>query len=257
MKAADYIPADSLKPFIKAYKIIESSNGIVNRIVPNTSLTIAFRLKGRVSYVESAGRMIVPPSVFSGLRKSVRLINYAPDTATLLIMFKETGAAAFFRQPLYDLFEQTVSLDQYFPKLETSMVEERLAGAETNEAKIKVIEEFLCSKLLHNKPDVLIASAISRIYAENGNLKIKALADSLYISQDAFEKRFRKITGATPKQFASIVKMNNAIRKNIVSPSFLDIAFENGYYDQAHFNKDFKSFTGLTPTDFFRSASYW
>lgn len=257
MKAADYIPADILKPYIKAYKIIESSDGIVNRIIPNTSLTIAFRLKGQVSYIEGPGKIIVPPAVFSGLRKSVRLINYAPGTATLLILFKETGAAAFFRKPLYDLFEQTVSLDQYFSPSEVSSVEEQLAGVEANEEKIKVIEQFLSSKLLYNKPDLLIASAISRIYSENGNLKIKALTDSLYISQDAFEKRFRKATGATPKQFASIVKMNNAIRKNIAFPSFLDIAFENGYYDQAHFNKDFKNFTGLTPTDFFRSASFW
>lgn len=257
MKAADYIPADTLKPFIKAYKIIESSDEIVNRIVPNTSHTIAFRLKGQVFYKANSGRIILPSAAFSGLRKSVRLINYAPASATLLVIFKETGAAAFFRKPLYDLFEQTVFLDQYFSPSEVSNVEEQLAGAETNEKKIKIVDQFLCSKLLYNKPDMLVASAISRIYSGNGNLKIKTLTDSLYISQDAFEKRFRKITGATPKQFASIVKMNNAIRKNIASPSFLDIAFENGYYDQAHFNKDFKNFTGLTPTDFFRSASYW
>lgn len=257
MNAADYIPADSLKPFIKAYKIIESSHDIVNRIVPNTSLTMAFRLKGQVSYIEAAGKTIVPPAVFSGLRKSVRLINYMPGTATLLILFKETGAAAFFRKPLYDLFEQTVPLDQYFSSAEISIVEEQLAGAATNEEKIKIVEQFLCSKLLYNKPDALVVSAINRIHSEKGNLKIKALTDSLYISQDAFEKRFRKVTGATPKQFAGIVKMNNAIRKNSISPSFLDIAFENGYYDQAHFNKDFKNFTGLTPTDFFQSGSYW
>lgn len=257
MKVADYIPANPLKPFIRAYKIIESSDEIVNRIVPNTSLTIAFRLKGQVSYIEGAGKMIVPPAVFSGLRKSVRLINYAPGSATFLILFKETGAAAFFRQPLYGLFEQTVSLDSYFSPSAISSVEERLAGVATNEAKILVIEQFLCSKLLCHNPDALVASAISRIYSEKGNLRIKALTDSLYISQDAFEKRFRKVTGATPKQFAGIVKMNNVIRINIAAPSFLDIAFENGYYDQAHFNKDFKNFTGLTPTDFFQSPSYW
>ena len=106
-------------------------------------------------------------------------------------------------------------------------------------------------------PVTLISAAISKINAVNGNVRIKELIKEFHISQDAFEKRFRKITGATPKQFSHIVKMNSAIRQYQTVPSFLDMAFENGYYDQPHFNKDFKSFTGQTPTDFFRSASYW
>lgn len=257
MKSADYIPVNALKPYIKAYKIIESGDEITNRIVPSTSLAIAFRLRGHISYIEDTGKIILPAAAFSGLRKSVRLINYAPASATLIVLFKEMGASAFFRHPFYELFEQTVSLDHYFHQSEISKVEEQLAKAETNEARIKTIDQFFCSKLLYSEPDALVSEAINRIYSSSGNIKIKELTNHLYVSQDAFEKRFRKITGASPKQFAGIVKMNNAIRKNIAATSFLDIAFENGYYDQPHFNKDFKIFTGQTPTDFFQSPVYW
>jgi len=31
-----------------------------------------------------------------------------------------------------------------------------------------------------------------------------------------------------------------------------DLAYENGYYDQAHFIKDFKAFTGMSPKQFFK-----
>lgn len=257
MKIAEYIPTDQLRPFIKAYKIIESQDELVNRVVPNTSFAIAFRFRGQISYINDTDKTTLPIATFSGLRKSVRLINYAPKTAALIVLFKETGVSAFFKQPLHELFEESVSLDNFFPQSEISIIEEGLAETENDQTKIAFIEQFLCSKLLCNKPDSLVSEAIAKIYSNNGMIRISELADDLYISQDAFEKRFRKITGATPKQFSSIVKMKSIIRQNPASSSFLDIALENGYYDQPHFNKDFKLFTGQTPTDFFKLTSYW
>lgn len=257
MKFETHIPTELLRPFVKAYTIIESENGTLNRVVPSTSFALAFRFRGQISYLNDDNKAILPPAAFSGLRKSVRLINYAPRSAALIVLFRETGTSAFFKLPLHELFEQSISLDNFFPLAEISQVEERLAESGSNASKIAVIERFLLSKIICHTPDALVPEAISRIYAANGNIRMKESANSLYISQDAFEKRFRKIAGATPKQFSRIVKMNAVIRQHHIDTSFLDIAFENGYYDQSHFNKDFRIFTGQTPGDFFKSPSYW
>ena len=253
----EYIPSALLRPFIKAYRIIESRDELVNRVVPNTSFAIAFRFKGQVSYVDNTGKTALPAAVFSGLRKSVRLINYAPQTAAIIVQFEETGVSAFFKHPLHELFEESVSLDNFFPLSEISMIEERLAEAENNRSRIAIVEQFLYSKIIYNKPDKLVSEAIARIRSHIGIIKINDLAKSLYISNDAFEKRFRRVVGATPKQFSSIIKIKAIIDRTSKSSSFLDIALENGYYDQPHFNKDFKLFTGQTPTDFFKSPMYW
>lgn len=253
----EYIPAALLQPFIKAYRIIESRDEVVNRVVPNTSFAIAFRFKGQVSYVDDTGKTALPAAVFSGLRKSVRLINYAHQTAAIIVQFEETGVSAFFKHPLHELFEESVSLDNFFPLSEISMIEERLAEAENNRSRIAIVEQFLYSKIIYNKPDKLVSEAIARIRSHIGIIKINDLAKSLYISNDAFEKRFRRVVGATPKQFSSIIKIKAIIDRTSKSSSFLDIALENGYYDQPHFNKDFKLFTGQTPTDFFKSPMYW
>lgn len=257
MRFETHIPTELLKPFVKAYTIIESKHEITNRIVPNTSFALAFRFRGQISYLNDNNKTVLPTVAFSGLKKSVRLIHYAPHSAAIIVLFKETGVSAFFKQPLHELFEQSVSLDNFFPLSEISLVEERLAESESNASKIAVIEQFLLSKIIYQNPDKLVSEAIAKIHTVKGNIRMKELANSLYISQDAFEKRFRKVIGATPKQFSSIVKMNAVIRQNNLVTSFLDIVFENGYYDQPHFNKDFKIFTGQTPTDFFKSASYW
>ena len=257
MKMEEYIPSALLRPFIKAYRIIESRDELVNRVVPNTSFAIAFRFKGQVSYVDDTGKTALPVTVFSGLRKSVRLINYAPQTAAIIVQFEETGVSAFFKHPLHELFEESVSLDTFFPRSEISIIEDRLAEAGNNGARIAIVEQFLYSKIIYNKPDKLVLEAVARIHSHNGIIKINDLAKSLYISNDAFEKRFRRIVGATPKQFSSIIKIKAIIDQTSKSSSFLDMALENGYYDQPHFNKDFKLFTGQTPTDFFKSPLYW
>jgi AraC-like DNA-binding protein len=257
MNLTEYLPTNKLQPYIKSYLVIESIEGQVNRVVPNTLFSLAFCTRGQVSYVNADSKIILPAITLSGLRKSARLIKYAPQTTTIIVLFKESCTSAFFGRGIHELYDQSVSLDNYFLQSEISMIEEQLALSNGNKEKIRIIEAFLQSKLMRFNADELISEVIRKINSVHGNVRIKELAKEFYISQDALEKRFRKVTGATPKQFSNIVKMNFAIRQYTNDPSFLNIAFENGYYDQPHFNKDFKNFTGQTPTDFFRAPLYW
>jgi len=252
-----HIPTESLRPFIKTYLIIESQEELVNRVLPDTSLVIAFRFKGQVNYIIENNANALPTSAISGLRKSVRFINYKTDTSTILILFKEARATAFFKEPLHELFEDSVSLDNFVTQQKISNIEEQLAGAKNNHQRVAIVEAFLLSNLNSHNTDKLIVNAIQRIYSTNGIIKIKELTDTFYISQDAFEKRFRKAVGTSPKQFASIIRMKSIINLRKPSKNLSDIAFDGEYFDQSHFNKDFKRFTGQTPTEFFKAPSFW
>jgi len=257
MKPEAHIPTGLLRPFIRTYLIIESKEELVNRVLPDTSLAIAFKIKGQVNYITSNTSNGLPSSVISGLRKSVRLINYLKDTATIIVLFKETGAAAFFKEPLHELFEESVSLNNFIRQQKILRIEEQLAETQNNHQRIAIIEQFLLSKLYDRKPDRLISAAVHKIYAAKGIIKIKELAGALYISHDAFEKRFRKVVGSSPKQFSSIVRMKSVVNQEQQTGMLTDIALNAGYFDQPHFNKEFKLFTGQTPTDFFKSPSFW
>lgn len=90
-----YSPSSYLQPFIRRYLIIESEEAVTNKVLPNTSLAISFRCKGEVSYVNGNSHHKLPATVISGLRRSVRLIHYEPGTANLIVLFTESGAAAF------------------------------------------------------------------------------------------------------------------------------------------------------------------
>ena len=249
-------PNESLRPFILTYLIIDSQDGGVNRVLPDTSLVMAFQYKGRISCGAGDTRSNLPSSSVSGLRKSLRLFNYSKDTGNILVLFREGGAATFFRNPLHHLFNETVSLDQWINHRELSIIEEQLSEAKNDTQRINRIESFLLSLRYGHKPDKLILAALQKIHLANGIIKIKDLADTLYISQDAFEKRFRRVVGTSPKQFSSIIRMKSITSCRPLKQKLTNIAFDAGYCDQSHFNNDFKLFTGQTPGDFFKSPSH-
>jgi AraC-like DNA-binding protein len=254
MHIEQYIPVATLQPFIRSFMIIESEHAVQNQILPDTAVVMAFRLRGIV--VEN-NEGILPAAVMGGLRKTSRLLTYSGNTANLLIFFREDGAAAFFKEPMHELFGGAVPLDNFIRRQQLEEITEQLAAAGSNQACIDIIQRFLLKMVRQQaKPDLLIQEAVRSIRHAGGNLRIKELLHELHISQDAFEKRFRKTTGASPKQFASIVRLRGLIGRADTG-TLTALAYEAGYFDQAHFIKDFKSFTGKTPGEFYRSATFW
>jgi AraC-like DNA-binding protein len=252
-----HLPTELLSPFIRSYLVLEANEELVNRVMPDTSVVMAFRFKGQVRELSKESTRALSPSMVSGLRKAGRLINYSKNTGNIIVIFREAAANAFIKEPLNTLFDETVSLGNLCGYQHLADVEDQLAEAKDNVHRVKLIEDFLLSKLYNFKPDRLIIAALEKIHAANGSIKIKELAASLYISLDPFEKRFRRVVGISPKQFCYIVKMKSIIRKGITKHTLSDIAFDAGYSDQPHFNKDFKLFTGQTPTDFLKSPVFW
>ncbi|MCO5945637.1 helix-turn-helix transcriptional regulator [Mucilaginibacter flavidus] len=257
MTVTTYFPTDALKPFIKHYLVIESDREVINRLVPDTSVVLVFRYKGNVNYAAGGIETNIPASVLTGLKKTSRLVNYSAGSAAILVIFKTAAAGSFFKVPLHKLFEDSLPLDNFISSPQASEIEERLSAAKNNVARIILIEQFLFSQYKGAGGDQLVLAAIEKMYAAKGFYKIKNLADSLYISQDAFEKRFRKSAGASPKQFSSIIRMRTIIANGKKHEKFNQLAYNAGYFDQSHFNNDFKLFTGQTPSDFFKSSSFW
>lgn len=257
MKFKKHLSADILKPFIKSFMIIESERKTENRILPDTSLVMAFRFRGNVALAREGSENTLPVSLVSGLMKSPRLLTYSERTAAFLVTFHEGGAAAFFKEPLQELFGASISLDNLIRPNKVREIEERLAGASNTAERISTVERFLLSELKRTQPDNLILNAVQKIKRAKGNIRIGGLAKELHISHDPFEKRFRKIIGATPKRFSAIVRLRNLINEHSQRTSLIDEVYAAGYFDQPHFIKDFKSFTGQTPTDFFKSPPRW
>ena len=253
LKVERHIPAARLRPFIKDYLFIESESEVENRILPDTSIVLSVRYRGNISMQENN----LPGVVLSGIRKSPKNVHYTGQSGNLLVRFTPGGAAAFFSEPLSEWTDQSVPANFLKSYSDIGLLPDRLAECGANGEKIARIEELLMAKLTNAQPDPLILCAIQKMRLAGGLLPIKQLAGELYISQDAFEKRFRQTVGTSPKHFSAIVRFRNAISTHSRTNSLTETALAAGYYDQAHFIKAFRNFTGQPPGQFFRDRRYW
>ena len=252
MKYETYIPCDTLKPFIKALAISESQQESTYKVLPDTGLVIGFQYAGRLAHIDGLTEVTLATSGITGLQDTFRIFKNSPATGSVLVFFHEAGAAAFFRQPIHELFKESISLDNFMLRSELLVLEERLCAARKDQERIAVVEQFLIARMQDILPDQLVLTALSLIHQSRGNIRIKTLAAQLHISQSPLEKRFRKVVGTSPKKFTSIVRLKYLLQHHDPESSLTSLGYEAGFYDQAHFIKEFRHFTGETPQEFFK-----
>lgn len=97
----------------------------------------------------------------------------------------------------------------------------------------------------------LLESPINDLHSTNGRISIHELAKRNFTTVRQLERNFKKHIGLSPKEYANIVRFQNAltiIRKAAGSRSLLEIAFECGYYDHSHLTNEIKRNTGFSPS---------
>ena len=236
---------------MKSFAVQETADETAYKVLPETGLVIGFQYKGRLSRIDKQIETTLSISGISGLADHSRTFKNSPDIGTVLVFFQEAGATPFFKQPLHELFRESVSLDNFMLRSELLYLEEQLAEATSDNSRITVVENFLISRMTATEPDKLVLAALAIIRKSKGNIRIKELTEQLHISQSPLEKRFRQAVGASPKKFASLVRLKYVIQLYSSANSLTELGYEAGFYDQAHFIKEFKTLTGDTPEKFF------
>ncbi|PUZ26113.1 hypothetical protein DCC81_17900 [Chitinophaga parva] len=85
---------------------------------------------------------------------------------------------------------------------------------------------------------------------------LPAVARQTGISERCAQQLYLGHVGGSPVSFATFARFNKGLHlvRSTQMP-LTDIAYECGYYDQAHFIRSFKKRTGITPSDARRSLA--
>lgn len=244
-------PSAALRPYIHHFLIVEYTSGWSTTLLPGAGLVAAFRFKGECLI----NNVNAPNALVTGIWDRTRTLVHGGRCANVLAMFTATGARAFLREPIENLFNGTLAMEHEARRSELGLVEEQLFEAVHDDERVTVVERFLRERLRERVADSVVNEVVDRIRRSRGSLRIDKVARDVALSQSALERRFRRTVGTSPKKFAALVRLRNVVRMRRAGASFTEIAYAAGYADQPHFIKDFRRFTGKAPDEFFRTAS--
>jgi AraC-like DNA-binding protein len=88
-----------------------------------------------------------------------------------------------------------------------------------------------------------------RIAATQGRARVGDLAAELGYSRRHLTASFRRELGLPPKALARVLRFERARALLEGGSALADIAYDCGYYDQAHLNRDFRDLAGVSPTE--------
>jgi AraC-like DNA-binding protein len=265
-----FAPSAALAPYIRAYEIIETQDAVTRTLLPDTCIIIGFRYAGSARLLnDERMRAPLPNVCVTGLRTSVREMHTTANSGIILAKFRAAGAAPFFREPLHQLFGATCplrSLNADVADDDTAADDatgddaaariRAIVNASSDDERVARVEHFLLTRHRPIEPHAMVSAALRAIAATAGGIRVRKLAADLGVSQDSLEKHFRRIVGASPKQFATIVRLRQAVELSRQSPSLTALALDAGYYDQSHFIRDFRAITGDAPGHFFQHARF-
>jgi AraC-like DNA-binding protein len=164
------------------------------------------------------------------------------------IFFQPSGLSKLFGCPMSALtnqaWEASAVIGGWLANLQIC-----LAELPTFELRVQLVEKVLTGQAaaIHAKDRMM--DMADRILAMQGVLSIRDIAAEYGLSLRQFERRFKAVTGMSPKLCARIARFQSALDAKIAHPerTWLAIAHDLNFHDQMHMIHDFRSLAGDSP----------
>lgn len=258
MIIATHVPRPPLSQFVELFWFHEGYNcdHHLERVLPDGSMELIINLRDENRHVFHQTTHCPVRSYrrswLSGPHSDFIIIDTARDASMMGAHFRPGGASAFFGFPLDTMRNSVVDLDAIWNG-GASALRDQLLEAASPPAKFRVLEEALLAcwrpEADHHRA---VAYALARFSGEAERMTIAKVMSQIGLSPRRFIELFRQQVGMTPKMFCRLRRFQHALgeiqRRREVQ--WADVAFQCGYYDQAHFINNFREFGGITPGDY-------
>lgn len=235
-------PHQALTSYIDAYWITESK-GLEpqkTRILPDGCVDIILNLRDDCKTTEGSILMKSETTYIIGTMTQYNDSILQPGTKLLGIRFKPAAFSVFYKfSSLHEFTDQRIE----FEKGLSPDIQETIKYSDV------YLNQFFLNKL--SDPKHRLMPIIADIQLHHGQITVKNLAQRHFTTSRQLERHFQYYIGITPKEFINLVRYQftyQKIRNNTSCNSLLQIAFESGYYDQAHLTNEIKKYTGITPS---------
>lgn len=263
MTLETYIPSFPLNQFIESFLYYKdySPQHSIDRFLPDGNVNIVIDLTDYPKFIYDNHTLKEIQSCknvwFSGIRNNFITIPSGRDNEMFIINFLKGRAYPFVEMPMHELTDYVVDGELVMTR-EILNLRERLLAAVSVGNKFQYAEQYLMKifgpKLMVNP---FIEYSVNHLLNSPTGMTLEQLALKVGFSQKHFIKIFKEHVGLTPKGFLKVMRFQKAIQEIELSRevNWNTIAYESGYYDQAHFSNDFKAFSGFTPQQYLNTRS--
>ncbi|TDH21322.1 AraC family transcriptional regulator [Segetibacter sp. 3557_3] len=259
MKADLYAPSSALKPFIDNYMLVDinwqemTTISPVWRLVPFGQVSMLFLFGDSHEYnMKGPDEPMLTTSqafVVGQLTQPIWL-KFKGHTRLLKVQFKPSGLKQLLPLNMHECINvASIDLGAFWGRDVHNLLEQLYESSDGE--KISLLNAFFEHRL---KPDngqaPYIEYTLKQLQLNNGRVNLGKLEEKLGISNRHLERLFKNNVGLSPKEISKIIRLNYAFHCIEKDPkmSLTELAYESGYYDQAHFSKDFKTITGVSPS---------
>jgi AraC-like DNA-binding protein len=255
MRSREINPCPALRPYVRLIWLLEIEEpiefGPPERVTPDGLVELVFHYRTPVS-CRYEGEKFARQYRSAAVSQTRRYLEFCPEAATGLISvrFQPWGAYHFFRAPVAEFADRQFPCEALWGQSALE-IEEKLAEAADDEARIALIENFLLAQLAyHSKPD--IEPLVRAIWNRKGQISVPGLCREIGVGQRTLQRVFARALGTSPKRFTRLSRFLHAcnlLRSGGVE-NLAEAGLVCGYYDQSHFISDFRSYAGMTPRQF-------
>lgn len=238
MKHTRRAPAPDLAPWIAHYWSVEwNLRGLDPHVVetlPHPNVQLVFENdEATVSGVQT--------SRFTGVLEE--------RSKVFGVKFRAGGFRAFYRSPVAELADRTVSAAEI---LGSSVLElgRTVLGRTREPSRLKAADEFFRAWGPTTDPSAeRAAELVEKIQREREIRTVDELAAQAQIGKRALQRLFQDYVGASPKWVIRRYRLHEAVERIHAGQPYdlAQLAVELGYFDQAHLINDFRSNVGMTP----------
>lgn len=244
-------PHPLLAPYVKYYWTLEADYALAatERVIPFGNIQWCF-YRGGVSCAEDR---LDSKSLLCGQTTRYTDIVTLGKIRIVAVVFQPCGAKAFLRMPVNALSGLKVSAED-LDDPELKALESRISDTDNSGQCVGLLDRFLLNRLSTSPSHHFqrLETVMKTIGQSGGNVSIDLLAGVSCLGRKQFQRVFAEHVGMNPKEFLRTVRFQHLLSRMQHSTvcHFTQLAYDCGYYDQAHLIDEFKTFSGYTPKEY-------
>lgn len=243
-------PSDGLRKLVECYWSIAFDEPLlIQKIIPDGFPELIFHFKDDYQINLNGEWSCQAKSLVAGQIKKHFFLQNNGEAKMFGIKLRPTAMRHLFGLSMDELTDKVIDLaGEKNSKL--GGLEKTVRESDDFVTIVSNVEKYLTSLLAQIKLNHA-DKAVDQILSSHGNIDISNICSDIGIGERQLERLFKEYVGLPPKFFARIVRFSN-IFKLVKSkdPSWSDLVYHSGFYDQSHFIRNFKAFTGEDPSSY-------